>query len=83
MTEILEHIEAGVMTLTLNRVDKKNSITSAMYGQLADSLEKAKDDGAVRVVVIQGHVTIFSAGNDIADFLHRPPTTGEAPVFRF
>jgi enoyl-CoA hydratase/carnithine racemase len=71
------------MTLTLNRVDKKNSITSAMYGLLADLLVKAKDDAAVRVVVIQGHATIFSAGNDIADFLHNPPTTGEAPVFRF
>jgi enoyl-CoA hydratase/carnithine racemase len=83
MSDILEHIEAGVMTLTLNRVDKKNSITSAMYGLLADSLTKAKDDATVRVVVIQGHATVFSAGNDIADFLHRPPTTGEAPVFRF
>ncbi len=83
MNDILEHIEAGVMTLTLNRVDKKNSITSAMYGSLADSLAKAKEDASVRVVVIQGHATIFSAGNDIADFLHRPPTTGEAPVFRF
>ncbi len=83
MTDILEHVESGIMTLTLNRMDKKNSITSAMYGLLADSLVKAKDDASVRVVVIQGHVTIFSAGNDIADFLHRPPTTGEAPVFRF
>jgi enoyl-CoA hydratase/carnithine racemase len=71
------------MTLTFNRLDKKNSITSAMYGALADALAKAKDDAAIRVVVIQGHATLFSAGNDIADFLHRPPTTGEAPVFRF
>ena len=83
MTDILEHIEASVMTLTFNRINKKNSITSAMYGQLADSLAKAKDDASIRVVVIQGHATIFTAGNDIADFLHRPPTTDEAPVFRF
>ncbi|MDI9332766.1 MAG: enoyl-CoA hydratase [Cytophagales bacterium] len=83
MTDILEHLDAGVMTLTLNRVDKKNSITQQMYAALADGLAKAKDDPAVRVVVIQGHATVFSAGNDITDFLHRPPTTGEAPVFRF
>ena len=38
MTEILSHIDAGVMTLTFNRVDKKNSITSAMYAALADAL---------------------------------------------
>jgi len=83
MTDILEHTESGVMTLTLNRVDKKNSITSAMYGLLADLLVKAKDDAAVRVVMIQGHATIFSAGNDIADFLHNPPTTGDLPFFAF
>jgi enoyl-CoA hydratase/carnithine racemase len=87
MTEILTHIDAGVMTLTINRVDKKNSITAAMYAAMADALEAAKNDGAVRVVVIQGHETIFSAGNDIGDFLKAPPTTNHAtpdtPVFRF
>ncbi len=83
MTEILKHTEAGIMTLTLNRVDKKNSLTSAMYGLLADGVEQAKADASVHALVIQGHATIFSAGNDIADFLHRPPSTSEAPVFRF
>jgi enoyl-CoA hydratase/carnithine racemase len=87
MTEILKLIDAGVMTLTINRVDKKNSITAAMYTAMADALEIAKNDGAVRVVVIQGHETIFSAGNDIGDFLKAPPTTNDAtqntPVFRF
>jgi enoyl-CoA hydratase/carnithine racemase len=81
--EILTHIDAGVMTLTLNRVDKKNSITSVMYGAMADVLEAANHDPAVRVVVIQGHESIFSAGNDIGDFLMNPPSTQDAPVFRF
>ncbi|MGH6638451.1 MAG: enoyl-CoA hydratase, partial [Polaromonas sp.] len=35
LAEILSHVDAGVMTLTLNRVDKKNSITAAMYGAMA------------------------------------------------
>ncbi len=83
MSEILSHTEAGVTTLTINRVDKKNSLTSQMYGQLADLLALARDDAAVRVVVIQGHATIFSAGNDIGDFLNNPPSTLDAPVFRF
>jgi enoyl-CoA hydratase/carnithine racemase len=82
-TEILSNVEAGVMTITLNRVDKKNSITSAMYSALADALDAAKNDAQVRAVVIQGHETIFSAGNDIADFLNKPPSTQDAPVFRF
>jgi enoyl-CoA hydratase/carnithine racemase len=37
----------------------------------------------VRVVLFQGHETIFSAGNDIGDFLNAPPATPESPVFRF
>ena len=83
MTDILNHIDQGVMTLTFNRLDKKNSITSAMYATLADALEQAEHDAAVRVVLIQGHETIFSAGNDIADFLNAPPAGQNSPVFRF
>ena len=83
MSDILQHIDAGVMTLTFNRVDKKNSITAAMYTALAEGVEQAAADTAVRVLVIQGHESIFSAGNDIADFLHQPPSGQESPVFRF
>ena len=81
--EILSNLDAGVMTLTINRVDKKNSITAAMYAAMADALAAAENDPAVRVVVIQGHETIFSAGNDIGDFLNKPPSTQDSPVFRF
>ena len=83
MTDILIHTEAGVMTITLNRVEKKNSINQAMYGVMADALVHATDDAAVRVVVFQGDITIFSAGNDIGDFLNGPSSTQESPVFRF
>ncbi len=81
--DILVHAEAGVTTITLNRVGKKNSLTAAMYAALADTLEAARDDAATRVVVFQGDPTVFSAGNDIADFLNNPPSTQESPVFRF
>lgn len=83
MSDILVHTEAGVTTLTFNRVDKKNSITSSMYAALADALDAARDDAAVRCVLIQGDATIFSAGNDIGDFLNKPPSGQESPVFRF
>ncbi|MBO9645272.1 MAG: enoyl-CoA hydratase [Pseudacidovorax sp.] len=83
MSDILVHTEAGVTTLTFNRVDKKNSITSSMYAELADALDAARDDAAARCVLIQGDATIFSAGNDIGDFLNKPPSTQESPVFRF
>ncbi len=83
LAEILTHVDAGVLTITLNRLERKNALTSAMYGVLADVLQSANHDAAVRAVVIQGHETIFSAGNDIGDFLNLPPATPDAPVFRF
>ncbi|MBD3892392.1 enoyl-CoA hydratase [Hydrogenophaga sp.] len=83
MNEVLIHTEAGVCTLTFNRPQKKNSITAAMYTALADALQAAQADPAVRCVLLQGHEAVFTAGNDIADFLQQPPTTPDAPVFRF
>ena len=83
MNAILVDNTAGVMTITLNRVEKKNSLTSAMYALMADALDQAQADAAVRAVVFQGHETIFSAGNDIGDFLNAPAATNESPVFRF
>jgi len=83
MTDILTHRENGVTTVTFNRLDKKNSITAAMYAALADALDAAASDAATRVLVFQGHEAVFSAGNDIADFLNNPPAEQDAPVFRF
>ena len=83
MSDILTDTSAGVLTITLNRVDKKNSITAAMYASMADALAQAEADPAVRAVVFQGHETIFSAGNDIGDFLNAKPSTMDSPVFRF
>ena len=80
--DILVNSEGGITTVTLNRLDRKNSITSAMYGAMADALAQAASD-ATRAVVIQGHETVFSAGNDIGDFLNNPPAGPESNVFRF
>ena len=83
MSDILVHTEAGVMTLTFNRLARKNSITAAMYATLADALEQAQADASVRVVLLQGDETIFSAGNDLGDFLNAPPAGQDSSVFRF
>nr|WP_315847866.1 enoyl-CoA hydratase [uncultured Rhodoferax sp.] len=83
MPDILIHADSGVTTITLNRVEKKNSFTQAMYATCADALDAARDDANVRVVVFQGDATVFSAGNDIGDFLSNAPKTQDAPVFRF
>jgi len=83
MSDILSHTEAGVLTLTLHRPDRKNSITRTMYAALSDALDAAAGDPAVRVAVLQGSETVFSAGNDIGEFVESPPAGADAPVFRF
>ena len=81
--DILSHFESGVLTLTINRLPKKNSLTAAMYAALADAMARGADDAATRAVVLQGHETIFSAGNDIGDFQNAPPASTDSPVYRF
>ena len=83
MTEILINTESRVCTITLNRVQRKNSINVAMYTALSDALDAAQHDAGTFAVVIQGHETIFSSGNDISDFLNAPPSGQDSPVFRF
>ena len=61
-------IEHSVLTLTLNRPDKKNALSIAMYSALADALVKAETDPAVRAMLIQAEGDAFTSGNDLADF---------------
>jgi len=84
---IATRIEQGVLTIGFDRIDKKNAITAAMYQTMADALRAAETDNAVRVIVIEGKPEIFTAGNDLEDFMKRPPTHGsdgaQPPVFQF
>lgn len=69
MTEhVKSELSGGVLTLTLQRPDKKNALTGAMYDALSDALKKADADPAVHVVLFQGDGDSFTAGNDLADF---------------
>ena len=52
MSDILTHIDAGVMTLTFNRLEKKNSITGDMYAAMAQAVDQAQADAAIRVLVL-------------------------------
>jgi len=76
-------LDGRVLHVTLDRTEKKNALTRAMYGRLADLLAEAADDGAVRVVVLSGRGGVFTAGNDLGDFMMDPPTGPDSPVFRF
>ncbi|HTJ25558.1 MAG TPA: enoyl-CoA hydratase-related protein [Candidatus Limnocylindria bacterium] len=72
----------GVRHVVLDRPEKKNAITAAMYATLADALETACDAG-VGAVLLGARGAAFTAGNDLRDFLDHPPADDEAPVFRF
>lgn len=61
-------MDGAVMRLTLARPEKKNALTNAMYLALAQALEQAESDPAVRVVLFEGEGDSFTAGNDLADF---------------
>lgn len=78
-------LDGGILTVTLARADKKNALTDAMYGALADALDRAESDAAVRVVLLQGDGDSFTAGNDLADFAAQSTGSfkGEKQVFRF
>ena len=58
----------GILTLTLARPDKKNALTDAMDGKLADTIESAEFDPSARVLLIRGEGDIFTAGNDVGEF---------------
>lgn len=73
----------GVLTLTFDRLDRKNAITAAMYQTLADALMAAEADAAIRVIVLAGHESVFTAGNDLEDFMKHPPKDESAPVHQF
>ncbi|HEX7644315.1 MAG TPA: enoyl-CoA hydratase [Burkholderiaceae bacterium] len=81
--DIITTREKGIFTIELNRPEKKNAITAAMYQAMADALKEADKDAEVRVILIQGKPEIFAAGNDLEDFLKNPPKGSNSPVFDF
>ena len=78
-------ITGGVMTLTLQRPEKKNALTGAMYDALSDALVRAEADTSVRVILFQGDGDSFTAGNDLADFASQAKgeSSVDSPAHRF
>jgi enoyl-CoA hydratase/carnithine racemase len=86
MTEhVKTELAEGILTLTLQRPDKKNALTGAMYDALSEALEQAEGDTSVRVILFQGDGDSFTAGNDLADFASqaRGDNSGDSPAHRF
>ena len=72
-----------VAHVVLDRPDKKNAISAEMYVQLAEALAAADADARVRAILLSGSKDCFTAGNDLADFLKRPPSGAGSPTWRF
>src|SRR5499427_5150482 len=79
MSDILTQSSDGILRIQLNRPAQKNAMTSAMYTNLADILNEADKDDAIRVVLWHSTGNVFSAGNDVVDFLKNPPRPGAFP----
>lgn len=83
MDPVLTERSDGLLRIELNRPEKKNALTIAMYRALGDALQAASADAGVRAVLLHGRAEVFSSGNDVADFLAEPPRGEDFAPFRF
>ena len=83
MDQIITEKRDGILRIEINRPDKKNALTAAMYQAMADALTAAEADAKVRVVLIHGKSDLFTAGNDLQDFLDNRPRVEDRPAFQF
>jgi len=75
-----EHLQIGregpIQTLRFNRPEKKNALTNAMYRELTKALQDAGPDDTIRASVFLGQPGIFTAGNDLSDFIAASQDSG-------
>ena len=77
MSSILVSLDAGVLSITLNRPDKLNAFNPEMHQLLKSALERARDEAAVRAVLLTGAGKGFCAGQDLSE---RNVAAGAAPI---
>lgn len=84
MPDILINNEGPVRKIRMNRPEKKNALTLAMYEAMAAAIEDAGTDTSVRCLLIAGAPDIFCAGNDLNDFVAMARTGALGnPIVRF
>lgn len=74
--------QGRVLRISLNRPDKKNALTLAMYEALTEAVLRAEHDNDLRVVLVTGAGGNFTTGNDLAHFPPGPSTDAPTPVMR-
>ena len=68
-SEVIVSDEGPIRVIRMNRPEKKNALTSAMYDAMAQAIEGASGASPIRCIVIAGAPGAFSAGNDLGDFM--------------
>ena len=84
MGHVQTELKDDVLRITIDRPEKKNALTGAMYTALADAVEQGEANPDVRVLLLHGNGDSFTAGNDLEDFVANP-WKGQAhpPAVRF
>ncbi|WP_345548999.1 enoyl-CoA hydratase [Microbulbifer aestuariivivens] len=81
--EVQAQLNERVLEITINRPERKNALTMAMYSSMAELLNSAAENAEVRVVIITGAGGVFTSGNDLMDFLGGSAAGEESPVYQF
>lgn len=79
--DLLETIDGGIATLTMNRPDSRNALSRAMMLALHEALQRLATDPAVRVVVLTGTGRAFCSGGDVKGFAQAAGAGGAPPNF--
>jgi len=83
MSQVTIELRDSALWVHMNRPEKKNALTLAMYEAMVGAFEHAAQEDAVRTLVITGAPGVFTAGNDLMDFMKSPPSGPDSPVVRF
>lgn len=76
-------LDRGIFKIGIQRPEKLNALTLAMYDAMTAAIEAAEADKQVHVILIHGTENCFTSGNDLVDFAKNPPAGEDSPVFRF
>lgn len=81
--QVLVEQDQRLLSITLNRPERKNALSLSMYNALAEIIQAANDDASIRVLVIKGHDEFFTSGNDLMDFMNDPVIRDDHPTVKF
>ncbi|ABD09138.1 Enoyl-CoA hydratase [Rhodopseudomonas palustris HaA2] len=71
--------EDAVRVITMRRPEKKNALTQDMYRAMTAAIDSAQNDPTIRCLIITGGSGVFTAGNDLEDFLKAGTDASGAP----